>query len=370
MASETVVRPTPEAAKIQSLEGLRGLMAWWVALGHISLTFGWDLPIIDRNRLAVDVFILLSGFVIARLIDRKQEPYGPYILRRGFRLFPLYLVVLVVSSALLQVQLGAWEAFPVQTDQNIKRIALAQEGIDNFVAHFLVHLPLAQGLVPSSVLQSSATTLVGQAWSISLEWQFYLLAPFFMWCTRSWKGLVIGLGVVVLLTLATLFVRGGFLGDKIFLFGLGICTYLYFDRPEERRKWLAGAALFAVLTVARYGVWQFVPLAIWIVTIAAAILHNRRPIGYIQSLLSAKPLVHLGQISYSVYLLHMIPLYTSIYLLERQGMNFGQMEVAVPLITIVGTYLLAIIAYRWIEQPGIDLGARIGRASTPSAAAG
>lgn len=51
--------PTAEWAKIGALEGLRGVMAWWVVLGHVSLTLGWKLPLIDRNTLAVDVFIFL-----------------------------------------------------------------------------------------------------------------------------------------------------------------------------------------------------------------------------------------------------------------------------------------------------------------------
>lgn len=73
--------PTAQWAKIGALEGLRGVMAWWVVLGHVSLTLGWKLPLIDRNTLAVDVFIFLSGFVITSLVDRKHEAYRPYIIR-------------------------------------------------------------------------------------------------------------------------------------------------------------------------------------------------------------------------------------------------------------------------------------------------
>jgi peptidoglycan/LPS O-acetylase OafA/YrhL len=43
-------------------------MAWWVVLGHVSLSVGWKLPLIDNNGLAVEVFIFLSGFVIARIL--------------------------------------------------------------------------------------------------------------------------------------------------------------------------------------------------------------------------------------------------------------------------------------------------------------
>ena len=55
---DKVADSTQRHSKIQSLEGLRALMAWWVVLGHVSLTFDYDLPIVDRNTLAVDVFVL------------------------------------------------------------------------------------------------------------------------------------------------------------------------------------------------------------------------------------------------------------------------------------------------------------------------
>jgi peptidoglycan/LPS O-acetylase OafA/YrhL len=43
-----------------------------------AIALGWTLPLINRNTLAVDVFIVLSGFVIAGLIDRRNEAYLPY----------------------------------------------------------------------------------------------------------------------------------------------------------------------------------------------------------------------------------------------------------------------------------------------------
>jgi peptidoglycan/LPS O-acetylase OafA/YrhL len=110
---------SPKRAKIGALEGLRGLMAWWVVLGHLSVSFDWSLPLVDNNTLAVDVFIVLSGFVIARLIDRKAEGYAPFITRRAFRLFPLYLVVLAVSVSLLWVQLGAWAEIPIRNEKTL-----------------------------------------------------------------------------------------------------------------------------------------------------------------------------------------------------------------------------------------------------------
>jgi peptidoglycan/LPS O-acetylase OafA/YrhL len=195
---------TASPARIQSLHGLRGIMAWWVVLGHVSLALDWRLPLIERNGLAVDVFILLSGFVIALLLERRGEPYPAYIVRRAFRLFPLYLLVLGLSFLLLPVQLAAWEAAAASA-ANLHRAALAREALADPLLHLSAHVPLAQGLVPKAWGGNVAYTVVGQAWSISLEWQFYLVAPLLvaaMAAARWWR---VGAAVLALVALAPFF---------------------------------------------------------------------------------------------------------------------------------------------------------------------
>ncbi|TCQ03005.1 acyltransferase [Sphingomonas sp. PP-CC-3A-396] len=354
-----MIGATPQRAKIGALEGLRGIMAWWVVLGHVSLAFDWHVPLINNNTLAVDVFIVLSGFVIARLIDRKAEAYVPFITRRAFRLFPLYLVVLAVSVALLRVQLGAWADIPIQNKMNVNRFMLAQEATQNLLPHVLAHIPLAQGLIPNALLASSPYTLVGQAWSISLEWQFYLLAPFFMWAATSRRGWIAGIVSVVALSLASKIMPGGFLGDKIAHFGIGIASYLAFDRPGERHKWLAVAAAFAAIAIARGGGLQFIPIVLW-----AAVLWSASTLPHalghaLARFLSSKFLTHLGDVSYSVYLVHMVPLYCSIFVLTRAGASIIVLQSVALLSTIIGTYILARLSYVTLEKPGIALGARI-----------
>ncbi|MCE6074312.1 acyltransferase family protein [Agrobacterium vitis] len=350
-----------ESHKITSLEGLRGIMAWWVVLGHVSLTFGWGLPIVDRNVLAVDVFIILSGFVIARLIDRKAEPLGLYIARRGFRLFPLYLVVLALSTVLLQVQVSAWQDIPFATPTNANRLYLAQQGLGSLGQQFLVHVPLLQGLVPDQVLDSAPYTIVGQAWSISMEWQFYLLAPFFLWVLAKKQRWPLGVAVFLGLILATDLLPGGFIGYKISRFAIGICSYMAFDRRQEWRGWLLAILGFAGIAIAREGLSQLLPLMLW----AGVLLSAAAPVHHLMHLParllgSALP-VHLGQISYSVYLVHMVPLYVSIAVLTGLGVSNSVLQACVVIVTLVATYLLSLVSYRFIEKPGIELGARLTR---------
>jgi len=359
----------PIKPKIAALEGLRGLMAVWVVLGHVSLTFGWRLPGIDQNTLAVDVFILLSGFVIARLIDQKQEPYAPYILRRAFRLFPLYLAVLAVSTALLGVQGEAWERVQALSPANLGRSGLVDMARAHLPLHLATHLPLAQGIVPSSLLPRAAYTLVGQAWSISLEWQFYLLAPFMVWAVKArQRWLLLGAAVALLLLAAPLFSKA-YLGAKILHFVVGGASYFALERRFD--KWAMGVLAAACLGVVLMdGAPQLIVLAIWLCVIAA--VGGRLPLAgpSIDRLLSSAPLKRLGEISYSIYLVHMIPLYGVIVILGRMGVPAAQLGAWAAPLTLVLTYLIATATYRFIERPGIDLGAAVTRGWARKASSG
>ena len=87
--------------RLPELDGLRGLLAVWVWLYHAPYISGdWNsLPEVVRTFLggdkAVDVFIILSGFVISLLLLREREPYRTFLWRRFLRLYPVYIVCLV-----------------------------------------------------------------------------------------------------------------------------------------------------------------------------------------------------------------------------------------------------------------------------------
>lgn len=357
LGMDWMTRPTPEKAKIHALHGLRGLMAWWVVLGHISLAFGWHIPLIDQNTLAVDVFVLLSGFVIAMLIDRKAEPYGQYLARRAFRLFPLYIVVLAVSAALLPMQIEAWAAAPT-TAANVNRLKLATNGLDHLTTHLLVHIPLLQGVFPRGVGPQAAYTIVGQAWSISLEWQFYVVAPLMMWAfanRRRWPLIVAG--AAALLMISGHF-TGAFLGAKIIHFMIGMVTYQILKRSDPF-SWAVFVIALAIAALWKGGAMQIVPLGIW----AAVIWSSAQPAhsnGHrIAAWIGRPAMFRMGEISYSIYLVHMIPLSVFIYAFRLEGLTLLTSQITVLIATLVVTYLISVLTFRFIEQPGIALGARL-----------
>ena len=160
--------------RYDSIEGARAFLAWWVVIGHLLGLSGfspayysqldglwWDFMFILRNgAIAVWCFMIISGFVITHLLIAKPENYPVYIARRFFRLWPLHIVTLSVCFYLAQTSI-----MPLH-------FGSADPG-----TAFLAESLMLQGLIPNELWGVSSSIINPPDWSISLEWQFYLLAP-------------------------------------------------------------------------------------------------------------------------------------------------------------------------------------------------
>lgn len=324
-------------------------MAWWVVAGHIGRTVGANAFVLEHNTLAVYVFVVLSGFVIARLLDLKREHYRAYLTRRAFRLFPLYIVVLVASTLLLPVQRAAFAAMLQYSAENADRVRLATVALANVPAHFIPHLLLLHGIVPNALLPDAAYTIVGQAWSISLEWQFYIAAPLIFFALQRKVGRYAVIFGCVILGIAGWRISPAFLGSLLSLFMLGITCYL----NSRDGKWIGGMVLSALAAFAQVGPLVAIPLGIWAVVFAS--VRGWLAINW----LGSKPLVYLGERSFSVYMVHMLCLYVTAFLWPNPA--------AVGFVTIFGTLALSELTYRFIEKPGINAGALVARQLTKRA---
>jgi peptidoglycan/LPS O-acetylase OafA/YrhL len=154
----------PPRTEIRSLTGLRGLAAVWVMVGHY---FG-ELPglglfhtIAAHMYLAVDFFMVLSGFVLALTYERRFSPgikfieYIRFVQHRVARLFPLYLVV--TSFCLIMMRLGVGDNSSTQT----------------LPAIVLNYLMAQSWWWPDD-------SISGTGWSLSIEWGLNLLFPLFV----------------------------------------------------------------------------------------------------------------------------------------------------------------------------------------------
>src|SRR6185369_4221145 len=88
---------------VREFDGVRGLLALWVLLAH-AIELGPFSHIAGhlRPQFAVDIFIILSGFVIFHLLSQGED-YATFITRRFFRLFPVFAVCFLFALVLRTV---------------------------------------------------------------------------------------------------------------------------------------------------------------------------------------------------------------------------------------------------------------------------
>jgi len=357
-----------DSGRIHEFEALRGALALWVVIGHVFKHSGYaqdalrPFSLLGDPGMPVDVFIVLSGFVIFALLDHKHEGYWPFITRRFFRLFPLFLVVLLVSAMLVVPALAWREAFPWKTPFLEGVIAINKASVDYLPQQFMVHLTMLHGLVPDTLLPMSQYGIVGQAWSISVEWQFYLVAPLLFYLLRK-RPIALGLVVLGLIVLRSRYWLGeGFALNQGQFFLIGIASYYIY-----RNVTATGSQLFLGAATAVAILFWLLPrpvsLAIWVLALAAA-MHaksgGQNPFSYVATLAVPQ---WLGRISYSVYLWHALAIVclSRLILFAVPGISQSQHSALLMVSTVIGTLGLSAASFRLIEQPGMNLGRRLAK---------
>lgn len=361
----------------QPAVGLRAYLATWVVLGHGLQLAGYvksKNPVIAfllRGDAAVSVFIILSGFVITNLLLGKQETYGQYIVRRFFRLFPVYAVCatlgfFAVSLWARYVDLVPWNAAPWWLDYRGLIHELETEGRVHFWEHLGLHAVMLHGLVPAEVLGRAAITFLPAAWSISLEWQFYLIAPLVIGCLGSWTrttALLVLCGI--LYTLAS----KGYLGtytstSTIFLavhyFGIGIGSRLAYERLRALAvSPVVVAALFA--TAAIVMTKDPLPVVVWGVFFSYLALEEQAPrSGAVFRKLTTNGVVTaLGDASYSLYLIHR-PIQVVLAYLAVNAFTVSRGAIfATQVLALFVAAGISLFSYRYVEQVGQRWGSRL-----------
>lgn len=207
------------ARRFEEIEGLRGWLSWTVVFWHVIQYTGLNGhyrllgSAAGLAHLAVEMFIVLSGFVVTHLLLSRKESYARYLSRRAFRLFPLYLIgavtgIFATGLAAQAVEHVPWAHDPAFTYGKTLIATYASQKA-YFPVHAVLHMFLLQGAVPDSILPYSSAALIGPAWSLSLEWQFYLIAPLLIGGLVSRRWWAVTLIAIV----------GAYLADRANLFG-------------------------------------------------------------------------------------------------------------------------------------------------------
>jgi peptidoglycan/LPS O-acetylase OafA/YrhL len=357
--------------RMTRLDGLRGVLAVYVMLGH-ALPFvqspGWVQGLVHHGEAAVDLFFCLSGLVVMQSLERFGFAPWPFLRARARRLLPVYFVVLAASVGLL----AAGSPVPEMPWVKVGSPAWAfwAQGLPaGFGWHLLAHVTLTQGLIPQGVLPWAYITLLGPAWSLSTEWQFYAVVA-------ALRVRNLGVLAFLLLAIAVLYraaVSGlpgywtfskAFLPDAAGYFALGVASA---SLLRGGSAWVF-AAVFAVVCGVGFcsGVPEkIVTPVVWVVVLAG----ERRPgrvggvvskvIGY-APLCGANPsygfrvLLWLGAVSYPLYLVN-VPVQWACAMIVAPlvhgdpwvfTMVWGPMAVILPVV-------VAWVVHRVVEVPGM-----------------
>jgi peptidoglycan/LPS O-acetylase OafA/YrhL len=366
--------------RLGAVEGFRAYLALWVVICHALWASGYEpamlsgLPsLLRQGDLAVEVFVIISAFVIFLLLDTKRLSFVPFIVRRFFRLFPLFVVLFIIAIPISKVSLwNATHAGAYLTPQHIDHQVLRIESWwQNLEWHAPLHLLMLQGAVPETLLSDSPGAFLDPAWSVSLEWQFYLVAPLAFGLAVSSRpfrriALYLGCGLLFLAARGVLppVKYGAALPYHVEYFFVGAVSYFiyrsYSGRARAANPFLLGCCVALVLVGAGGDEpLRFVPLALWIAFLGL-MLEDRSTISWriVSSLFTNRIAQGLGRISYSIYLSHMLLLAIVQYALLRWAPDLGRAAHFGVLLalTAVGTILASMFLYQYLEAPGISVG--------------
>lgn len=164
--------------RLECLDGLRGVLAVYVMLGHMApfaVLPTWIISALAHGGAAVDVFFILSGLVIFRSLEGCRFQARPFLILRATRIFPVFLAMLTAAIA-LQPLPEPFAAMPWIAPNGLAHDILPQGWPANWAVEIAAHLTMAHGLFPNILLPDAWNSFLAAAWSLSTEWQFYVLA--------------------------------------------------------------------------------------------------------------------------------------------------------------------------------------------------
>ena len=345
--------------KIPALTGIRGYAALWVVLFH-ALGLGKEaklpafqspLPIVRSGFLGVDLFFVLSGFVLMLTYGRSVSTrvgIRDFAIGRVFRIMPLNWVVLLLFAAAAPLMGGIWQT----RDPHSAR-------------YWLLAATLFQCLFNKSGVWNTP------AWSLSSEWVCYFGFPIMAGLIGRLKSKPLLVFYVflpfVLLTALVVLRQGTWTLNLIertgfarciagMVAGVALCRLCLLVRPSERQGNVALLVGACMLAAAMFGsVAEFLAPPAFALIIAACY----SPSSAAKSIFGNSVAHWLGEISFSVYLLHWLLFEVALRTAGTWGAGSQSALAAaiiVPLLVIIpGAWLF----HKEIEVPGQALGRTI-----------
>jgi peptidoglycan/LPS O-acetylase OafA/YrhL len=354
MGAFTQLAPTdrqlPDHAKRADIQGLRAVAVLLVVAYH------GQLPV-PGGFIGVDVFFVVSGFVITAMLTRKLNTDGRFSFavfytRRMRRLLPALAVMTTVTVALSTVLLS-----PLGPQQ-------ATAGTVFAASVFLANVQL--GLIGGGGYfdLTAETNAMLHTWSLSVEEQFYFLFPAFLylgWLSAKRRGAVWCIVAATILSFAYswyatyhhAFVVSAFYSPaaRVWEFGVGSLIALAAVRLQRLNVLLAhafgavGVILIGVgaFTISKQTAWPGLSSLLPVIGTGLVIIAGTVSDRGIAAALSVRPATLIGDLSYSWYLWHW-PL-----IVFAAALWPG--NTWIPAIVAAATLIPAWLSFRFVENP-------------------
>lgn len=348
------------SARLPGLDFLRAFAALWVFIFHYmalapeALKPDWNNYYVIVGWNGVDLFFVLSGFLIGGILCRENENVKSFIIRRFFRIYPAYLLMVFLGIVLIKPY-------------------LADNGL--LIAS---HLFMFNNLIPGF-----GGAVNGVLWTLGAEFQFYMISALLLFLPR---GKYFWFCLVTIMVVGSLLYRWAVFGmaepsERFFLttqlpgmlglFGMGFFAVQiknsvgeYITRFFPVFFALAIGLLFWFCEWLRPHVvdyWDDAGTVVFGrffsgVTFAFLVLVFACAPGYLGGFFKKSGLVFIGEISYGIYLTHLF----FIDLIKPYESFFMQFNWSLyALVLLIVTLLASCLIYFLIERPFIRLGARL-----------
>ncbi|PEW97824.1 acyltransferase [Bacillus cereus] len=369
--------------RYKELDSLRGIAAIIVLLGHFLAlfpilgkkvmysTFGTYFSILWQGHSAVIIFFVLSGFVLSLPFYKGTEfNYLKYLIKRVCRIYIPYIMILFIAIGIKLgihskigtipglVQWGSWN-IEVSFNRVIDHILFLREF--NSDAFIMVIWSLVHEMRISIVFPLIIFLLLRVNWKVSIGIAMFLsvIGYLLMKNIPSEFNMPVSTNYFITLHYSSMFIIGALLAKnreylvskiinskvKYILLPLGL---LFFSYPR-----IPFMLLSKLIGEIDYGLYLII--IDWYICFGAVlIILSALSSKLFSKLLLIKPVQFIGEISYSLYLVHPIVLLTTVHIF------YG--KISVPLILLISflfTMFVSVLCYKFIEIPSIKIGRKL-----------
>ncbi|WP_313036180.1 acyltransferase family protein [Acinetobacter sp.] len=324
------------------IQGLRAIAVLAVILYHFQVSF------FKGGFVGVDIFFVISGYLISKSIiintEQKKFNFKDFYFSRIKRLYPAFLATIIITYII-----GFFIFSPLDFE------ALSATTIFSTVGFSNIYFWFTSGYFDNfSTLKPLLHT-----WSLSVEFQFYMIWPLILL-------FIVYLRKLYFIFLSLIIFISGFISYKYLSYD---STGVFFLMPFRIHEFSIGALVFIlerkflftrlinnliyffgllliIFSILKFNnTMAFPGIIVWIPVIGTSLIIYAGSNISFEKIVSLKSIQYIGEISYSLYLVHWPVFVFFIYIFPEITLNYR-----IKLLLLFTTFILSIILYNLVEK--------------------